>query len=497
MVYFKNPTILKILNYYKDLWSLSYLSAVTHWDLETYMPKLGANYRGEALARVSTIKQKMFLNKDFVELINKASKNKDLNDYEKGVVRNLKESLKIYQKVPSSFLEGFEKLTNKATVVWSKAKAENDFNLFKPYLKNIFEENRKLADYLGFKDSPYDALLDLYETDLKSKDVNNFFESVIPPLKELLQKIVSSKNYQKTHFLEETKYNKEKMITLNEKILKDLWQNYGREGNFRLDISSHPFTTSFSTQDTRITTWYHDSDFARSLMAVIHEFGHALYDLQSPEGMEATPISGGSSLVIHESQSRFWENHIGRSKEFIKKYIQDIRGVVDMKDLTVDDVYEYLNQVKPSLLRVEADEVTYHMHIALRFEIEKGLIEGKLKINDIEEIWNTKMQEYLGIKPKNSSQGVLQDIHWSHGSVGYFPTYSLGTFLGSQWEKEIQKQKVKNNEYTKIEDWLKNKIHKYGSTYTLEKLLEKQKMIFDPSVNLNYLNSKYSKIYNF
>lgn len=497
MVYFKNPTILKILNYYKDLWSLSYLSAVTHWDLETYMPKLGANYRGEALARVSTIKQKMFLNKDFVELINKASKIKDLNDYEKGVVRNLKESLKIYQKVPSSFLEGFEKLTNKATVVWSKAKAENDFNLFKPYLKNIFEENRKLADYLGFKDSPYDALLDLYETDLKSKDVSNFFESVIPPLKELLQKIVSSKNYQKTHFLEETKYNKEKMVTLNEKILKDLWQNYGREGNFRLDISSHPFTTSFSTQDTRITTWYHDSDFARSLMAVIHEFGHALYDLQSPEGLEATPISGGSSLVIHESQSRFWENHIGRSKEFIKKYIQDIRGVVDMKDLTVDDVYEYLNQVKPSLLRVEADEVTYHMHIALRFEIEKGLIEGKLKINDIEEIWNTKMQEYLGIKPKNSSQRVLQDIHWSHGSVGYFPTYSLGTFLGSQWEKEIQKQKVKNNEYTKIEDWLKNKIHKYGSTYTLEKLLEKQKMTFDPSVNLSYLNSKYSKIYNF
>lgn len=497
MVYFKNPTILKILNYYKDLWSLSYLSAVTHWDLETYMPKLGTNYRGEALARVSTIKQKMFLNKDFVELINKASKIKDLNDYEKGVVRNLKESLKIYQKVPSSFLEGFEKLTNKATVVWSKAKAENDFNLFKPYLKNIFEENRKLADYLGFKDSPYDALLDLYETDLKSKDVNNFFESVIPPLKELLQKIVSSKNYRKTHFLKEAKYNKEKMVTLNEKILKDLWQNYGREGNFRLDISSHPFTTSFSTQDTRITTWYHDSDFARSLMAVIHEFGHALYDLQSPEGLEATPISGGSSLVIHESQSRFWENHIGRSKEFIKKYIQDIRGVVDMKDLTVDDVYEYLNQVKPSLLRVEADEVTYHMHIALRFEIEKGLIEGKLKINDIEEIWNTKMQEYLGIKPKNSSQGVLQDIHWSHGSVGYFPTYSLGTFLGSQWEKEIQKQKVKNNEYTKIEDWLKNKIHKYGSTYSLEKLLEKQKMTFDQSVNLNYLNSKYSKIYNF
>lgn len=506
MVYFKNSTVLKILDYYKDLWSLSYLTGLAHWDLETYMPKMATNYRGEAMARVSTIRQKKFLDKDFVDLINKASKEDNLSDYEKGIVRVLKQSLKFYQKVPSAFLEEFVKLTNKSTIVWSEAKKNNDFDTFKPYLKNLFNKNRQIADYLGYGDSPYDALLDLYEEDLTSKEVSLFFDQIIPPLKKLISEVLTSKNYSKNHFLENTKYDKNKMMALNEKVLKDLWGEFGKDGNFRLDVSSHPFTTSFNKGDTRITTWYHEKDFARSLMAVIHEFGHALYDLQSDEKIEMTPIAGGSSLVLHESQSRFWENHIGRSKEFIEKYIKDMRSLVNLKDLKVNDVYEYLNQVKPSLLRVEADEITYHMHIALRFEIEKGLIEGKLKINDIQEIWNTKMKEYLGITPKTDKEGVLQDIHWAHGSVGYFPTYSLGTFLGSQWEEKITKEEIsrawptlsdKNNEYIKIENWLKAKIHKWGSTYTLKDLLAKNKMKFDPNINIKYLQDKYSKIYNF
>jgi carboxypeptidase Taq len=492
MLYFKNSTILKILDYYKDLWSLSYLSGLASWDLETYMPKMAANFRGEALARVSTIRQKKFLDKEFVSLINKADKEKDLNDYEKGVVRIMLQSLKLYQKVPSKFLEEFEILTNKATVVWADAKLKNDFNSFKPYLEKIFQKNKELADLLGYEESPYDALLDLYEEELTSKDVTKFFDVALPPLKTLLNKIVTSPNYKPTHFLESKKYDKNKMIALNEKVLKDLWSGYGREGNFRLDVSSHPFTISFNSQDTRITTWYNETDFARSLMATVHEFGHGLYDMQYDDKLNMTPIAGGSGLVIHESQSRFWENHIGRSKEFIKKYIKDIRSLVNKNDLSVDDVYSYLNLVKPSLLRIEADEVTYHMHIALRFEIEKGLIEGKLKVNDIQEIWNTKMKDYLGITPKTDKEGVLQDIHWAHGSVGYFPTYSMGTFLGSQWEEKISSEGIGNNRYQEVEKWLKNKIHRYGSTYTLKDLLRKNKMKFDPSVNIKYLENKYT-----
>lgn len=492
MLSFKNPTILKILDHYKNIWALSYVSGVTHWDLETYMPQKGASIRGEALGRLSVIRQKMFLDKNFVELIHKAEKIKDLNDSEKAVVRVLLQSLDFYEKIPSQFLDEFEKLTNTGTVVWREAKEKNSFRIFEKSLSKIFDMNKKMAEYLGYKESPYDALLDLFEEKLTSRMVTDFFDEIRDPLKGILNNIVNSKKYVDIHSLEHTNYDKKRMEELNDKVLKYFWSEMDR---FRLDVSSHPFTTSFSNNDTRITTWYHDSDFSRSLLATIHEFGHALYDLQSADELEMTPIAGGSSLVIHESQSRFWENFIGRSEGFIKKFLPDMEKVVGKK-LNVSDLYMYFNKVSPGTLRVEADEVTYHFHIMLRFEIEKGIIEGKLKVKDLPEIWNEKMKSYLGIKPKRDSEGVLQDIHWSGGSIGYFPTYSLGTFLGAQWEK-VMGGNLNVKDVKVIEETLKNKIHKFGSTYTLEDLLKKNKIRYDPTVNLKYLKDKYSKIYNF
>lgn len=480
--YFKNSTILKILDKYKDLWSLSHISALGHWDLETYMPSKAISHRSYALSKLATIKQRLFLDKNFVSLLHKSYNIKQLTDQEQGVVRILMRSLKFYEKVPPKFLEEFENLTSKSTIVWAEAKNKSDFKLFEPSLKKIFDMSRQMAEYLGYSNSPYDALLDQYEEDLTVSVVESFFTSIREPLQTLLKKITTSKNYSKNHFLGKTKYDKRKLKELNKKILKNLWPQFGE--NFRLDVSAHPFTTSFSNQDTRITTWYHERDFARSLMAVVHEFGHALYDLQSADELEMTPIAGGSSLVIHESQSRFWENHIGRSMDFIKKYLPDFRVVTNRQSLMANDLFSYFNQVKPSLLRVEADEVTYHFHIMLRYEIERDLIESRFKIQDLREVWNAKMKEYLGITPKKDSEGILQDIHWAHGSVGYFPTYSLGTFLAANW---IGKDKK----------WLKVHIHKYGSTYTLDDLLKKNAMKFDPSINLKYLEEKYSKIYNF
>lgn len=480
---FKNPTIIKILDYYKNLWAISHVSAVSHWDLETYMPKKGVEARGQALGRLAVIRQKMFLDPTFANLIATVDRQK-LNNYESGVIRVLSKSLDFYKKIPAKFLEEFENLTNTATVIWREAKEKEAFAIFQKPLSKIFDMNRQMAEYLGYKDSPYDALLDLYEEDLTSNSVTNFFNQIKDPLQVLLKQITTSKKYQKTHWLENTKYDKNEMSKLNDKVLKSLWSDSDR---LRLDISTHPFTTSFGNNDTRITTWYHQKDFARSLLATIHEFGHALYDLQSAEVLEMTPIAGGSSLVIHESQSRFWENHIGRSDDFINKFKVDMEKVVNQK-LKTEDLNLYLNKVAPSLLRVEADEVTYHFHIMLRFEIEKDIIEGKLKVKDIREAWNSKMKNYLGIVPKKDSQGVLQDIHWSGGSVGYFPTYSLGTFLGAQWEEKITGDPKK---------WLGEHVHKYGSTYTMPELLKKNKMEYDPTINLNYLQHKYSKLYNF
>ncbi len=489
---FKNKKIKEILEYYKLPWALSHLQGVAHWDLETYMPTSAAPARGEAMAKISSLRQKIFLDKSFVSLIHQAEKEKNLTDAEQGVVRILVKSLEQYEKLPSKFIEDFEMLTNEATVVWRKAKDTNNFKLYEPYLTKIFAMNRKAADYLGYKESPYDALLDQFEEGLTSSEVESFFAVIKQPLKDLLGNIVKSKNYQKTHFLEKVVYDRSKLEKLNNKILKTFWSDMGR---FRLDISSHPFTTSFANTDTRITTWYHKADFARSILATVHEFGHALYDLQSADELEMTPIAGGSSLVIHESQSRFWENFVGRSESFVKKFLPDFSDAVGRK-LSVEDVMSYFNQVSPGMLRVEADEITYHFHIMLRFEIEKGIIEGKLKVKDLPEIWNAKMKEYLGVAPKTDSEGVLQDIHWSGGAVGYFPTYSLGTFLGAQWEEKLNTE-LKTKSYANIESWLQTHIHKFGSTYTLEDLLKKNKMKFDPSVNLNYLQKKYSKIYGF
>jgi len=465
---FKNKIILKILDYYKDIWALGYTSAIAHWDLETYMPPKGIEHRAEGLGRMATIRQKLFLDKEFVGLIHKAYNIKLLTDQEKGVVRVLRRSLKFYEKLPKKFIEEFEKLTNKATVVWREAKGKDNYKFFEPSLIKIFGMNRKMADYLGYKDSPYDALLDLFEEGLTTRQVQEFFDEIRDPLQKLIR-------YDKPHFLENARYNKNKLRALNEKILRFLWPEFGQ--NFRLDESTHPFTTSFSNLDTRITTWYHERDFNRSLLATVHEFGHALYDMQSDPALEMTPIASGSSLVIHESQSRFWENFVGRSEDFIKRFLLDFQSVVG-KRLTVDEVLMYFNKVSPGLLRVEADEITYHFHIMLRFEIEKGLVDKKYNVSDVREIWNAKMKEYLGIVPKKDSEGVLQDIHWSQGMIGYFPTYSLGTFLAANWQGKDKK-------------WLKEHIHKYGSTYTLQELLKKNQMKFDPSVNLDYLRKKY------
>jgi carboxypeptidase Taq len=493
MKYFKNQTILKILDYYKNLWALSYVGGIAHWDLETYMPSAGASARGEALGRLSVIRQKMFLDPAFVNLIHQSEKEKDLTDQEKGIVRVLTRSLKYYEKIPSDFLEKFENLTNTATVIWREAKEKNNFKLFEASLDKIFSMNREMAGYLEYKDSPYDALLDQYEEGLTSKSVNQLFNEVRVPLQELLEKITSSKKYFKVHPLENAKYDKGKMAEVNGKILKLLW---GDSSRLRLDISAHPFTTSFSNNDTRITTWYHETDFARSVLAVVHEFGHALYDLQSRNDLQMTPIQGGSSLVIHESQSRLWENFVGRSESFINHFKKDFEAAVG-RQLSTSDLMLYFNKVSPSNLRVEADEVTYHFHIMLRFEIEKGLIEGKMNVKDLPEIWNSKMKEYLGIKPKSDSEGVLQDVHWSNGMVGYFPTYSLGTFLGAQWENKMEDDKWKLENLDEMKSWLGEHIHQYGSTYTLQDLLVKNKMKYDPAVNLKYLQEKYGKIYGF
>ncbi|MEM4740547.1 MAG: carboxypeptidase M32, partial [Zestosphaera sp.] len=267
----------------------------------------------------------------------------------------------------------------------------------------------------------------------------------------------------------------------------------------RLDVSAHPFTINMGLKDVRITTRYEGYDFKRTLFSVIHEFGHALYELQIDEGLKYTPVGSGVSLGIHESQSRFWENVIGRSRAFVNAFIDLIRLVSPARDRDPEDIYVYFNTVKPSLIRVDADEVTYNLHIILRFKLEKLMITGEVKVAELPELWDHEMESLLGIKPKNYSEGVLQDIHWSMGSIGYFPTYTLGTLLSSQIAYYMDRDlgglyaHVVNKDFQRIKDYLREKIHRWGSIYPPKELLLKSfGETYNPEYFVGYLESKFS-----
>ena len=497
----KHKFILEILDKYKVIWSINHVWALANWDLSVYMPEEGATARGEAIGKIATLSQKLFLDKEFIELIEKADREKDLNDYERAIIRMLKRSLKYYEKLPAEFIEEFSRVASESQIAWKNAKEKNDFSIFEPHLEKIVELTKKKAEYLGYLEHPYDALLDEYEEGLTVKEVEKYFDSIKKPLVELIKYIKESKRFKSEHALEKQEYDIEKMKKLTDKMLRFIHYNMN---HIRVDVSSHPFSISLGKGDARITTRYEGKDFARSYSSTIHEYGHALYEIQSHDDLHYTPISGGSSLVIHESQSRFWENFIGKSKEFISLMYKDIIEVEDkFKDFSVDEIYDYINLVKPSLIRTEADEVTYHLHVMIRFEIEKALLEGKIKVKDLPKVWNDKYEEYLGIRPSDNRQGILQDVHWSQGYIGYFPTYSLGTALSAMWKHHLEKDlgrieeilRTKNG-IRKIQDWLKENIHQYGSTYTFRDLVKKTTHEdFNSKYLLDYLEKKYKEIY--
>ncbi|MEM1596178.1 MAG: carboxypeptidase M32 [Desulfurococcaceae archaeon] len=493
---FENPLIKDILEKYRVIWALGHAMALMGWDSETYMPREGVKDRAVARAELALLQQQLLLKPELVELVEKADKIENLNDYEKGVVRVLKRSIRIAKALPPWLVAERAKVTQEAMVVWREAKARNNFELFKPYLEKIFDLSRKTADYLGWEKHPYDALLDLYEEGLKTEDVDRILGFLKNNLKQIIDKVLSEGRFPREHPLEKIQYDVRKMELVNQKILEILNYPMGTRG--RLDTSAHPFTIDMGINDVRITTRYEGVDFKRTMFSVIHEFGHALYQLQIDPSLAYTPIGEGVSLGVHEGQSRFWENIIGRSREFVELIYPVLREHLDfIKQYTPDDLYYYFNTVKPSFIRVDADEVTYNIHILLRTELEKQALTGEVKIPDLPELWNDYMEKLLGIKPRTYSEGILQDIHWSMGSIGYFPTYTLGNIIAASMryamENEIKlKEKIANSEFKIIQDWQRSKIHRYGSTYPPKVLLRKAIGVdYEPEHLIKYLSEKY------
>lgn len=500
--YFTNKNILEILDLYKPIAGLESASELLFWDSETYMPKGAAEDRGFVVGQLAAISQEKLLEPKLKKLV-KETDSSTLNDYEKAVLRVLKKAIKIQEKIPAEFIKEFTKLTSESHHIWAEAKEKNNFKLFAPNLEKIIELTKKRIDYLGFEDHPYDTLIDDFEEGWTVKDCDAYFNAIKTPLTELLNKIKGSAKFNAPCSLKNEPYQKADIQKLQDFILDFLKFDKSR---MRLDTSAHPFEIAISPNDVRMTTRYKEADFKESVTSVMHEFGHTIYEAKGSEQLSFTPLQHGASMASHESQSRLWENIIGKHPVILEKiYIEAKKYLPFMQKYSFEDFSLYFNEVQPGFIRVEADEVTYHFHIMLRYEIEKMIFENKVKVVDLPELWNTKMNEYLGVVPKMDSLGVLQDIHWSAGYFGYFPTYSLGTFMSGMWAKNLEKSlgsfdKIlgNNNSIPEIQAWLQENMHQFGQTYTSKELIRQATNAdFTTKPFLDYLEKKYSKVYDF
>ena len=500
----RNKKVQKLLDRYKEIALLGRISGVLGWDLSVNLPPKAAEGRAQQSAYLKKIITEKWLDAEFRELLEKTTeKLKNLKTEERAIIRNLNWAAKYYHRVPKEIIVEFAETCSHAFMVWQKAKMEDKFADFQPHLEKLIRLNQIIAKHIGYKENPYDALLDLYEPGLTARQCRKIFRVLKPVLVTTLKKIQKSPNYSMTSDLigGDLSYPVDDQRQISLYTLRKM--GYDLEAG-RMDVSSHPFTDTLDRFDVRLTNRYQQSGFRGSLMTAMHEGGHALYEQGINEDYAYTPLDGGVSFGIHESQSRFWENQIGRSYEFIKFLTPVLHAFYpeQLAKVGSETLFALFNQVKPGLIRTAADEVTYNLHIMLRFELEEKMVNGKLKAKDLPEIWRQKMKQYLGVVPKTDREGVLQDVHWSHHLMGYFPTYTLGNLYAAQFTAKM-KQELNIGELSgkgelgTILSWLRANIHQYGSLYWPNELIKKVTgEELNPKYFLSYIKEKYSKIYH-
>lgn len=488
-----NATVNEIVEKYSAAWALSHSMAVMGWDLETHMPEAGVKARGMATGQLAMMVQKATL--ALQPLVTKAQKQKNLSDRERGIVRVLGRSLDYYVKIPPRIVNELEKATAQSNLAWRKARKASDFKIFGPHLERVINLKLEVAEKLGYKGHPYNALLDLYEEGFTVADADRIYKRLIPESKKIIQKVSEAGQYPSKHPLESTKYDIRAMEKVNDGIIQILKMPRER---FRMDLSTHPFTIGISADDVRITTRYEGTDFKSTMFSTIHESGHAIYNLGFAEDLRFTPAAEGASFGIHESQSRFWENAVGRSREFVE-FIEPLlrKNLKFLAKYDSESLYYYFNTVRKSFIRVEADELTYNLHTALRYEIEKKILAEQVKVSELPEVWNDTFDEYFGIEPPDDARGVLQDVHWSWGSFGYFATYTLGNVvLGMIWHKlgdgEAITDAIQGGDPAELKVWLGKNIHQCGSVYAPKELQQKVfGEAYNPQRLLDYYRSKF------
>jgi len=486
------------------IWDLSMIGALMGWDQQTYMPPKGAEERGEQMATLSRLVHEMATSDEVGKLLDELVPYAQTLDPDSDDARLIKLAKREYDKqtrVPAEKVAEYARVTTMAQGAWVQARSESNFALFQPHLEKIVELRREYASYFAPYDHVYDPLLDDFEPGLKTAEVQEIFARLRPQQVELIQAIATRPQVDDS-FLH-LKYDDQKQWNFGVEVATRFgydWQA-GRQ-----DRSAHPFTTSFGIRDVRITTRVIEDQLPSALFGTMHETGHALYQQGIDWKYRRSALGGAASLAVHESQSRMWENLVGRSRAFWRFFYPRLQEYFPQQlgNVSMEAFYKAINKVEPSFIRVEADEATYNLHIMLRLELEIALMEGSLEVKHLPEAWNTRMKEYLGITPPNDRLGVLQDIHWSGGMIGYFPTYALGNLISVQlWEKIQQdipnlEEQIERGEFSALLGWLREKIHRHGSKFEPQELVEKVTgSKIDPQPYIRYLNTKYRDIYGF
>lgn len=476
--------------------------ALLQWDQEVNMPKKAAPGRGQQLATLSAIEHRLFTADAMGDTLNRLRDRADsLNFDEQKLVSETLYDYERAKKLPESFVETFAAEQSKAYEVWVAARRKSDFATFKPNLTRLVELLRQKADYLGYEDTPYNALLEDYERGMRADVLTDLFSQLAQRQSALVARIMDASGPADTPWLNQNWYRKPQW-EFSLRVLKDVGYDMAAG---RQDESVHPFSTSFDIYDVRITTRINRADLFSGITSSLHECGHALYEQGFREEDRRTTLASAPSLAIHESQSRLWENLVGRSLPFWQAYLPVMRKYFpnQLDHVDVQAFYRAINRVQPSLIRVEADECTYNLHIILRYEIERALIEGELAVDDIPALWNRKMEEYLGVEVKRDSDGCLQDIHWSHGAMGYFPTYALGNLYAAQLFEAIRKAipnietQIREADFEPLLNWLRQNVHQFGRRKSAVEIVQ-DATGQEPSIEpfMTYLETKYSALYS-
>ena len=483
----------------KALFALQHASSMIYYDGVTSAPKGSAGVRASTTGELSRMSYQLSTSPETEEVINTLAA--DLDSLDPVTRRKITETvrdLERMRRVPEDVFVEYTELSTRADAIWHDAKEHSDFGPFEPYLQKMFDMTKRICLYQEPEKDPYDTALDTYERGLTRETCDAFFAGLREKLVPLINEVTAHSDRVDDTPLKR-RYPIEKQRKFSDFVmgLMDIDPNHCALGE-----TEHPFTIDFSRDDVRITTHYHENSFASSMYSVIHEGGHALYELHTGRELAGSMLGGGASMALHESQSRFYENVIGRSREFCSLIYPWLKKefAPNLDDVSEDDFYRMINKSEPSLIRTEADELTYCMHVMIRYELEKRIFAGELKAKDLPGEWNRMYKEYLGVDVPDDRRGVLQDSHWANGNIGYFPTYAIGSAYGGQYIERINRDfdlfgAVADGDFARINGWLEEHIWKFGRMLDPVPLFESVCGKFDPKYYVDYLEKKFRDVY--